>query len=68
MPAEVKDAHRKAEDGTPMEPQLWRLQEQDRGCSRGVHPCAYCRRVGHSFRNCRDRAWKGSGRGKQANE
>ncbi|CAE7029174.1 unnamed protein product [Symbiodinium sp. CCMP2456] len=69
MPAELKDAHQKAEDGTPI---CWdhncggcknKTEGDPPRCNRGVHICAYCRRVGHSFRNCRARSWKGAGKG-----
>ena len=72
MPAELKDAHQKAEDGTPI---CWdhncggcknKTEGDPPKCVRGVHICAYCRRVGHSFRNCRARSWKGAGKGKSA--
>ncbi|CAE7700800.1 unnamed protein product [Symbiodinium sp. CCMP2592] len=68
MPAELKNAHQKTEDGKPI---CWdhncagckaKTEGDPPRCPRGVHVCAYCRRVGHSFRNCRARTWKGSGK------
>ena len=70
MPAELKGAHQRTEDGQLM---CWdhncggcrlKTEGDPPKCQHGAHVCAFCRRVGHSFRNCRARNWKGSGKGK----
>ena len=70
MPAELKGAHQRTEDGQLI---CWdhncggcrlKTEGDPPKCQHGVHVCAFCRRVGHSFRNCRARNWKGSGKGK----
>ena len=70
VPAELKDLHQKMADGSLI---CWDFnlecgcQEKTDGqppkCVRGVHACAYCRRVGHSYQVCRARSWKGGGKG-----
>ena len=70
MPAELKGAHQRTEDGQLI---CWdhncggcrlKTEGDPPKCQHGMHVCAFCRRVGHSFRNCRARNWKGSGKGK----
>ena len=70
MPVELKDLHQKMPDGALI---CWDFNlgcgctEQTSGqppkCAHGVHACAYCRRVGHSYQVCRARSWKGGGKG-----
>ncbi|CAE7424313.1 unnamed protein product [Symbiodinium sp. CCMP2592] len=70
MPAELKGTHQKTEDGKLI---CWdhncggcklKTDGDPPACQHGVHVCAFCRRAGHSFRNCRARNWKGTGKGK----
>ena len=66
-PAELASCHQKTSDGKPI---CWSHNLKDGckaqtsgsppACSRGVHVCAFCRKPGHSFQNCRARNWKGS--------
>ena len=70
VPAELKDLHQKLADGSLI---CWdfnlecgcheKTEGQPPRCVRGVHACAYCRRIGHSYQVCRAKSWKGSGKG-----
>ena len=71
MPPELKDLFQKLEDGKPL---CWdfnakcgcqkKTEGQPPRCTFGVHGCMFCRRIGHSFQQCRARNWKGGQKGK----
>ena len=71
MPPELKDLFQKLEDGKPL---CWdfnakcgcqkKTEGQPLRCNYGVHGCMYCRRIGHSYQQCRARNWKGGQKGK----